>query len=262
MPNIAYAYGRGSTAKQTLTLDAQKRQCRSYYDSNLADECMWGGFHGELQSGAKDYTDRTLGQLVANMSPGDKLIVAKLDRLGRSTFDLAAILKVLEKANLTLVCLDPMVDTSTSHGRMIFHIMAALAEYERDLISIRIADAHAERRAQGLSHGGPAPYGYRVVYQYDSSGRKKRAPKLVPDHEEREFIANLVQMHAAWKEAKKRERSIKKAQGFRRKKTESFIEYANRRGVRFRGCKLNNATWHYLRKANSLDYPIESVRNL
>src|SRR5690349_3925112 len=75
--------------------------------------------------------------------PGDTLVVWKLDRLGRSLTHLVETIQTLSKRRVGFHSLEEQLDTTTSGGRLIFHIFASLAEFERDLIR--------ERTQAGLS---------------------------------------------------------------------------------------------------------------
>lgn len=64
----------------------------------------------------------------------DGIIVAKLDRLGRSVLDLANIVAELRKAGKQLISVSDNIDTSSPNGKLLFHILSAIAEYERELL--------------------------------------------------------------------------------------------------------------------------------
>ena len=99
---------------------------------------------------------------------GDQLVVTKLDRLGRSLEHLIELSKLLDSRGVDLVVLDQGIDTSTPVGRMVFHILGAVAEFEHALLSERtrdgwqprvLADAPAGRspssaRGRSGSHAG------------------------------------------------------------------------------------------------------------
>ncbi|NWD58636.1 recombinase family protein [Pseudomonas veronii] len=87
------------------------------------------GFSGSASS--RPGLDRALRTL----RPGDKLVVWRLDRLGRSLVHLVRLLEVLGKRDVHFRSLCEHIDTSSSGGRLVFHMMAALAEFERTLIS-------------------------------------------------------------------------------------------------------------------------------
>jgi DNA invertase Pin-like site-specific DNA recombinase len=102
-------------------------------------------------------TDRP--ELVACLNylrEGDALVCVRLDRLARSTRELLEIAADLEARGIDLVILDQSIDTSTPAGRLTFALLAAIAEFERDLIRERTMDGLARAAAEGR-HGGRPP---------------------------------------------------------------------------------------------------------
>ena len=86
---------------------------------------------------------------------GDLLVVWRLDRLGRSLGDLIALRKTLERRGVGLKSLKEQIDTTSSGGRLVFHMFAALAEFERDLIRERTRAGLTAARARGRLGGRP-----------------------------------------------------------------------------------------------------------
>lgn len=84
---------------------------------------------------------------------GDILVVTKLDRLARSMFDLQKIIAVLERKKVEFVVLDQKIDTTTPTGRLTFHLLWAVAEFERDLINERRDEWMAAAKARGVKFG-------------------------------------------------------------------------------------------------------------
>lgn len=84
------------------------------------------------------------------MREGDQFLVTRLDRLARSVADLTSIAGEMEQAQVDLVVLDQQIDTSTPTGRLLFHMLAAIGEFERELIKERSADGMARARANGV----------------------------------------------------------------------------------------------------------------
>ncbi|MFE3454964.1 recombinase family protein [Nonomuraea sp. NPDC059194] len=84
---------------------------------------------------------------------GDVLVFTKLDRLGRSVKILKDIADRVQAAGAGLRALDQNIDTTTSEGRLFFHILAAFAEWEHDLIVERTRDGLEAARARGRSGG-------------------------------------------------------------------------------------------------------------
>lgn len=90
----------------------------------------------------------------------EALVAAKIDRLSRSTLDFAQLLEGAQKGGWSVVVLDLGVDTSTPNGELIVSIIAAMAQWERRMISQRTKEALAEKKKQGVHVGRPR---YMVV---------------------------------------------------------------------------------------------------
>jgi len=86
---------------------------------------------------------------------GDTLVVWRLDRLGRSLKDLIALAERLEQRKVGLRSLKEALDTTSSGGRLVFHMFGALAEFERDLIRERTRAGLSAARARGRLGGRP-----------------------------------------------------------------------------------------------------------
>src|SRR6185312_11962476 len=92
---------------------------------------------------------------LAYLRPGDTLVVWKLDRAGRSLKHLIELLNTLKRRGIDFVSLTEKIDTTTPGGKLIFHLMGALAEFERDLIRERTNAGLAAARARGRVGGRP-----------------------------------------------------------------------------------------------------------
>jgi DNA invertase Pin-like site-specific DNA recombinase len=105
----------------------------------------------EAASGTR--ADRpTLEQLLDQLRPGDTLVVWKLDRLGRSLRHLVDTVTGLADRDVGFRSLQESIDTTTPGGKLVFHVFAALAEFERDLVRERTSAGLAAARARGR-HG-------------------------------------------------------------------------------------------------------------
>jgi DNA invertase Pin-like site-specific DNA recombinase len=93
-------------------------------------------------------------ELLGKMREGDKLTVTKMTRIGRSIKNLIDIVAEFDRRGIDVVFLDNAIDTSTPSGRFMFHIMAALAEYEADLTRENVLEGLEAARAR---HGGSLP---------------------------------------------------------------------------------------------------------
>jgi DNA invertase Pin-like site-specific DNA recombinase len=98
-----------------------------------------------------------LAAALARLDRGDAhvLVVTKLDRLTRSVADFAALLDRAKRRGWELIVLDLGVDTTTPAGEMVANVIAATAQYERQMIAQRTREALAIRRAQGVRLGRP-----------------------------------------------------------------------------------------------------------
>lgn len=95
---------------------------------------------------------RTLRDLAAEEGEV-ALVVSKLDRLSRSVLDFAGVMETAQKERWALVVLDLAVDTTTTNGKLIAHIMIALAQWERELIGDRTRTALKAVKARGTKLG-------------------------------------------------------------------------------------------------------------
>ena len=94
---------------------------------------------------------------------GDTLVVWRLDRLGRSLRHLVELIGDLEERDVGFRSLQEAMDTTTSGGRLIFHMFAALAEFERNLIRERTIAGLTAARARGRKGGRPRKLGQTQV---------------------------------------------------------------------------------------------------
>jgi DNA invertase Pin-like site-specific DNA recombinase len=135
-------YARVSTDGQTL--EAQQSALREAGATQL---------FAEKTSGA--ITERkALTKLVASLSPGDTVVVTKLDRLARSTRDLLNTLAAIAEAGASFKSLgDQWADTTTPHGRLMLTVLGGLAEFERHLILSRTAEGRVRAKARGVRFG-------------------------------------------------------------------------------------------------------------
>jgi DNA invertase Pin-like site-specific DNA recombinase len=108
----------------------------------------------DTASGAK--ADRIgLAALMAVLRAGDTVVIWRLDRLGRSLKNLIELVERLEAAKVGLRSLQENIDTTSSGGRLVFHLFGALAEFERNLVRERTLAGLAAARARGRMGGRP-----------------------------------------------------------------------------------------------------------
>jgi DNA invertase Pin-like site-specific DNA recombinase len=109
--------------------------------------------HREKVSGVR--ADRPqLAKLMASLGAGDIVLVTKLDRLGRSTRELLDLIERISKAGAAFRSLgDSLWDTSSPQGRLLSTLLAAIAEFERELIRERTGDGRKRAMAAGVKFG-------------------------------------------------------------------------------------------------------------
>jgi DNA invertase Pin-like site-specific DNA recombinase len=99
---------------------------------------------------------RELNKMLGKVASGDVVMVTRIDRLARSTFDLFGIVKRIVDAKAQLRSLaEPWADTGTSTGRLVLAVLGGLADVERDLIRTRTAEGRSRPKVQGQQMGRP-----------------------------------------------------------------------------------------------------------
>jgi DNA invertase Pin-like site-specific DNA recombinase len=187
MPKF-YGYCRASTAGQQYTYEAQRAAIQKAYDSKYKDEGYeWGGFfEDKATSGGKPFTEREHGlALWVSAQPGDVVCWSKMDRAFRNVYDAAQLIQMFDTKGIKILSLDIALDTGTSLGKFVMHLLASVAEMEREWVRTRTRDALAIRQSKGLPHAGRPPVGWM----------KKPDGKWVPDQTERKLIEWLIYMH-------------------------------------------------------------------
>src|SRR5512146_329660 len=144
-------YARVSTLEQTLALQQ---------DALTQAGCE--RLFTDTASGSR--ADRPgLAEALAFARPGDTLVVWRLDRLGRSLRHLIDTVGALQERGIGLKSLQEQIDTTTSGGKLVFHVFGALAEFERDLIRERTQAGLLAARARGRRGGRPKALDPRKV---------------------------------------------------------------------------------------------------
>jgi DNA invertase Pin-like site-specific DNA recombinase len=160
-------YARVSTVGQTL--EAQLEQLAAAGCTTIFREKVSGA-----QANRKE-----LFRLVKTMQAGDVLVVTRIDRLARSTFELFAIIKqVVDAGGQFLSLAEPWADTSTSTGRMMIAVLGGLADVERDLIRTRTSEGRTRAKERGQHMGRPSKLSH---HQRQEIRNRREAGESVAD---------------------------------------------------------------------------------
>jgi site-specific DNA recombinase len=188
MNQTAIGYVRVSTAGQAadgVSLDAQAARVRAWCGAN---GYQLVGVHVDAGLSGKRADNRPGLQAALSdvCKAGGALVVYSLSRLARSTKDAISIAERLDKAGADLVSLTERIDTTTAAGKMVFRMLAVLAEFERDLVSERTTAALAHKRSQ-RQRIGDIPYGWRLADD---------GVALLPVESEQAVIVRMVALRA------------------------------------------------------------------
>jgi DNA invertase Pin-like site-specific DNA recombinase len=151
-------YVRVSTQDQAtegISLDAQRDRIRKWTELNDGD--LIAIYEDAGISGSSTKGRPGLEQALTAAVRGTALVSYSISRLARSTRDMLDIADRLERQGADLVSLSEKIDTTTAAGRMVFRMLAVLAEFERDQISERTKMALRVLKAKGVKLGSPAP---------------------------------------------------------------------------------------------------------
>ncbi|MGW9331228.1 recombinase family protein [Bosea sp. NPDC055594] len=186
----AYGYLRVSTDRQASegeSLQAQRRSVEGY--AMMHGLVVERFFVERGVSGAKPIGDRLEGAaLLASLKPGDVVITAKLDRMFRSALDALDVLGKLKERGVGLHMIDLGGDvTGNGISRLVFTILSAVAEAERDRIRERIAEVKRDQRSRGRYLGGSVPFGFV----------RSDEGELIPDVEQQSAVRLALQMKAS-----------------------------------------------------------------
>ena len=143
MKNYTIGYARVSTDSQNL--DRQLDALKKYGVDMIYNEKMTGT--------KKDRPE--LNKLLDRVTENDVVVVESLSRLGRSTKDLIELTELFQSKGVHLVSLKESIDTSTSTGKLLFTLMSAIAQFERDTIADRTREGLRSARARGRTGGRP-----------------------------------------------------------------------------------------------------------
>ena len=184
-----FGYCRVSTEQQAdsgIGLDEQRRKIEA-----RAAEMNWRLEHVYVDAGVSGSTPlgkRPEGaRLLAALRPGDIVVAARMDRCFRSAFDALQTIQDFKRRRIALWLLDLGDVSGNGISELTVTILAAVAQFERSLISERIKDAKRNLRRAGRHQGGSVPFGYR----------RGDANHLIAEPSEQAAISTIRQMREA-----------------------------------------------------------------
>lgn len=143
MKNYVFGYARVSTEAQNL--DRQLDALKNYGVDIIYNEKITGTKKNRPE----------LTKLLDRITEGDTVVVESLSRLGRSTKDLIELTEIFQSKGVNLVSLKEAIDTNSSTGKLLFTLMSAIAQFERDVIADRTREGLKSARARGRTGGRP-----------------------------------------------------------------------------------------------------------
>lgn len=138
-------YARVSSVGQALDVQLEKL-------ASAGCTRIWS----EKRSGRQAHNRAELQACLAFVREGDVLVISRLDRMARSVLDLAKITDMLSRKGVTLRVLDQAIDTGTSEGKLMLHMISAFGEFEADLRAERQRDGIALALRNGVRFGRKA----------------------------------------------------------------------------------------------------------
>lgn len=165
MKKKCYIYTRVSTAVQVegYSLEAQKAElCRyaSYNDLDIVGEYCDAGISGGSIRGRHDF-QRMMDDVINEKDSVSYVLVFKLSRFGRNAADVLKSVQLLQDYEVDLVSVNDGIDSSTSGGRLMLSILSAVAEMEKENITVQFSAGRMQKFKKGGWAGGAVPYGYR-----------------------------------------------------------------------------------------------------
>lgn len=156
---MKYGYARVSTEDQNLDRQIDK------LNESKVDKI----FNEKITGTKKDRPE--LNKMLLELREGDVVVVESLSRLGRSTKNLIELVEIINSMGVNLVSLKENIDTTTATGKLMFTMISAFAQFERDIIAERTQEGLKAARARGRLGGRPAKNKKdidRAIKLYDS----------------------------------------------------------------------------------------------
>ncbi|GGY82626.1 recombinase family protein [Streptomyces nitrosporeus] len=190
-PELAFSLRLSISSDESSSLAVQRRACRAQAVALGLDPDTAVEYIDEDVSGASALESRTEGMARILVDRPRVVIAWKLDRFARSVSEFLKLVTWSEEHGVTLATADGALNTSTPGGHLVATILAALAQWEREMIQDRVTAAHAERREQGRWIAGRAPFPY-VMERRDGKAYLAEDPKAFA------LVRSQIRSHLIW----------------------------------------------------------------
>lgn len=203
----AHGYTRVSSTSQSeaeglaqhgMSMEAQEEAIKRYFEYRLKPQ---GWTLGEIfqDAGASaeklNLDHRPEGARMAGLvARGDAILVARMDRGFRNPADLARMLELWDQQGISLHLIDINMDTSTALGKLMAHILSALAQWENNVKRDRMLAANERRRAQGLPVGATPPWGWKIIVKRDKTTGKILERRFAVHKEQRAWAQRIIHL--------------------------------------------------------------------
>ena len=207
-----YLYTRVSTAMQVdgYSLDAQldrlEREAK-HRGMDVAGRFSDAGKSGKSIVGRPEFTEMLRRIQEGNPDGVGYVLVFKLSRFGRNAADVLNGLQLLEDCGVHLICVEDGIDSSSAAGKILFPVLAGVAELERENILAQTMAGRRQKAAEGKWNGGQAPIGYRI---------DKERGVLVAEPEEAEMVKLVFERYIDYGEGCQRIARWMNDHGYRR----------------------------------------------
>ena len=193
-----YGYARVSTKDQDLTIqiEAIQKYCKEKkfgLQEIFAEKVSGKNVEGRIR------LNDMIGLIENNPLEIGAVVVYKLDRLGRSISDLIKIITFFGKHNVQFISISDNIDTTTPNGRLLFHVMGSIAEFEREIIQERTQAGILKARQSGKKFGRrKKPFNLSEVTKLITMGVPKT--RICEDMKFSKSFLNKKLHDARWKE--------------------------------------------------------------
>ncbi len=195
----AVIYTRVSTKGQEegFSIDAQEKNCKAWLQGSNPNATLIDVYH-EIGSGGSVDGRPVYQKLIQDMHEDkwDLLVFYKLDRLHRNMKNSADFFETLKENNKQFVSVTERIDTTSPGGEMLYYMLMAFAQMERENIRMRVRMGMTEAKTAGLHLGRP-PYGYNMIAETDDKGNRISKGRLEPHPIEAEVVRKIFDMHEA-----------------------------------------------------------------